>query len=145
MKASYPMKVQVIRSKKQPPRFYVNLQLPLAAALGIEGGEEVHWQLLHRTDLRLRRPNAGPADEGKNTVERAFSVFSAKSNVDSAATSKGVSYRPITLPSALARMRHAPQSIVKQIAVGDHDENGPENRGFAAGSNVKIRPSGRQG
>jgi hypothetical protein len=68
MKASYPMKVQVIRSKKQPPRFYVNLPLPLAAALGIEGGEEVHWQLLHRTELRLRRPNAGPADEGKNTV-----------------------------------------------------------------------------
>ncbi len=62
MKANYPMKVQVIRSKKQPPRYYVNIPVPLAAALGIEGGEEVHWQLLNRTDLRLKRPNARPAE-----------------------------------------------------------------------------------
>ena len=49
------MKVQVIRSKKQPPRFYVNIPLPLAAALDLEAGEDVQWQLLERTDLRLRR------------------------------------------------------------------------------------------
>ena len=66
MQANYPMKVQVIRSKKQPPRFYVNIPLPLAAALGIEGGEEVHWQLLNRTDLRLKRPTARPADSDKS-------------------------------------------------------------------------------
>jgi hypothetical protein len=59
------MKVQVIRSKKQPPRFYVNIPLPLAAALDLEAGEEVQWQLLDRTDLRLRRmaptkPSLGP-------------------------------------------------------------------------------------
>jgi hypothetical protein len=55
MQAEYVMKVQVIRSKKQPPRFYVNIPLPLAAALDLEAGEEVQWQLLNRTDLRLRR------------------------------------------------------------------------------------------
>ncbi len=67
MQANYPMKVQVIRSKKQPPRFYVNIPLPLAAALGIEGGEEVHWQLLNRTDLRLKRPTAQPVDSDKSS------------------------------------------------------------------------------
>ena len=55
MQAKYVMKVQVIRSKKQPPRFYVNIPLPLAAALDLEAGEEVQWQLLARSDLRLRR------------------------------------------------------------------------------------------
>ena len=55
MQAEYVMKVQVIRSKKQPPRFYVNIPLPLAAALDLEAGESVQWQLLERTDLRLRR------------------------------------------------------------------------------------------
>lgn len=55
MQAQYIMKVQVIRSQKQPPRFYVNIPLPLAAALELEAGEAVQWQLLERTDLRLRR------------------------------------------------------------------------------------------
>ena len=58
MQAQYIMKVQVIRSKRQPPRFYVNIPLPLAAALDLEAGEEVQWQLLERTDLRLRRLQA---------------------------------------------------------------------------------------
>jgi hypothetical protein len=58
MQAEYVMKVQVIRSKKQPPRFYVNIPLPLAAALDLEAGEAVQWQLLERTDLRLRRLTA---------------------------------------------------------------------------------------
>ena len=53
--AEYRMNVQVIRSKKQPPRFYVNIPLPIAAALDLAAGEEVQWQLLGRTDLRLRR------------------------------------------------------------------------------------------
>jgi hypothetical protein len=58
MQAEYPMKVQVIRSKGQAPRFYVNIPLPLAAALDLEAGERVHWQLLGRSDLRLRRSTA---------------------------------------------------------------------------------------
>jgi hypothetical protein len=67
MQAEYVMKVQVIRSKRQPPRFYVNIPLPLAAALDLEAGEAVQWQLLERTDLRLRRlASKKPARRGKN-------------------------------------------------------------------------------
>jgi len=58
------MKVQVIRSKKQPPRFYVNIPLPVAAALEIQGGEEVQWQLLGRNDLRLVRRAPNPRKPG---------------------------------------------------------------------------------
>ena len=54
------MKVQVIRSKRRPPRFFINLPLPLAAALDLEAGEQVQWQLLDRSDLRLKRLTAPP-------------------------------------------------------------------------------------
>ena len=63
MQAEYAMKVQAIRSKKQAPRFYVNIPLPLAAALDLAAGEQVQWQLLGRSDLRLRRlaaPSSSP-------------------------------------------------------------------------------------
>lgn len=55
MQAKYSIKVQAIRSRKQAPRFYVNIPLPLAAALDVEAGEEVQWQLLGRSELRLVR------------------------------------------------------------------------------------------
>jgi len=61
MQAEYVMKVQVIRSQRRPPRFFVNVPLPLAAALDLAAGEEVQWQLLDRSDLRLRRLAATPA------------------------------------------------------------------------------------
>ena len=61
MQAEYVMKVQVIRSKRRPPRFFVNMPLPLAAALDLEAGEEVQWQLLGRSDLRLHRLAASVA------------------------------------------------------------------------------------
>ena len=63
MQAEYVMRVQVIRSKGQAPRFFVNLPIPLAAALDIQAGEEVQWQLVGRSDLRLLRlaaPSAKP-------------------------------------------------------------------------------------
>lgn len=53
--AKYPQKIQVIRSKKQKPRPYVFIPVPLAAAMGIEGGEEVEWELLSRNELHLVR------------------------------------------------------------------------------------------
>ena len=65
MQAEYALKVQVIRSKQRPPRFYVNIPLPLAAALDLEAGEQVHWQLLGRLDLRLRRFSRSAARGGK--------------------------------------------------------------------------------
>jgi len=61
MQAEYVMKVQVIRSKQRPPRFFVNVPLPLAAALDLAAGERVQWQLLARSDLRLLRLAAPPA------------------------------------------------------------------------------------
>lgn len=61
MQAKYVMRVQVIRSKGQAPRFFVNLPIPLAAALDIQAGEEVQWQLVGRSDLRLIRLAPPPA------------------------------------------------------------------------------------
>jgi hypothetical protein len=55
MQANYLIKVQVIRSRRQAPRFYVNFPLPLAAALDLKPGEMVQWQLLGRGELRLLR------------------------------------------------------------------------------------------
>ena len=58
--ASYPLRVQAIRSSGQNVRFYVYLPMPLAAALGIEGGEEVSWELLDRRELHLVRASPPP-------------------------------------------------------------------------------------
>lgn len=55
-KAVYPLKIQAIRSKGQNVRLYVYLPMPLAAAIGIEGGEAVQWELLDRAELHLVRP-----------------------------------------------------------------------------------------
>jgi hypothetical protein len=60
MQAKYSIKVQAIRSKKQAPRFYVNFPLPLAAAIGLEAGEQVEWELMDRGELHLVRPQAPP-------------------------------------------------------------------------------------
>lgn len=54
-KAVYPLKIQAIRSKGQNVRFYVYLPMPLAAAIGLEGGEDVQWELLDRAELHLVR------------------------------------------------------------------------------------------
>jgi hypothetical protein len=68
VQAEYPIKVQVIRSQKQSPRFYVNIPLPLAAALELEGGEEVQWILLGRQELQLRRH--APASAKKRAAKK---------------------------------------------------------------------------
>ena len=41
---------------------------PMVQVRGLKMHFPIYSGLLHRTDLRLRRPNAGPADEGKSTV-----------------------------------------------------------------------------
>jgi len=55
MQAEYEMKVQVIRSRGRATRLFVNIPMPLAAALDMAAGERVRWQLLARNDLRLIR------------------------------------------------------------------------------------------
>jgi hypothetical protein len=57
MQTSYPLRVQAIRSRGQNPRLYVSFPLALAAAIGLEPGEEVQWELLDRGELHLVRPN----------------------------------------------------------------------------------------
>lgn len=54
----YSLKVQAIRPKGQTPKLYVYFPIPLAAAIGLEPGEEVEWELLDRGELHLVRPNA---------------------------------------------------------------------------------------
>ena len=58
MSTSYPLRVQAIRSRGQNPRLYVSFPLALAAAIGLEAGEQVQWELLDRRELHLVRPNA---------------------------------------------------------------------------------------
>jgi hypothetical protein len=61
MQTKYRLKIQAIRSKGQQARLYVYFPLPLAAAIGLEAGEEVQWELLERGELHLLRPQAPPA------------------------------------------------------------------------------------
>jgi hypothetical protein len=56
MQTTYPLRVQAIRSRGQNPRLYVSFPLALAAAIGLEAGEEVQWELLDRRELHLLRP-----------------------------------------------------------------------------------------
>jgi hypothetical protein len=55
MSTKYELKVQAIRSKGQQARLYVYFPLPLAAAIGLEAGETVQWELLDRGELHLVR------------------------------------------------------------------------------------------
>jgi hypothetical protein len=55
MQAQYPVKVQAIRSKGRTDRFYVFIPLPLAAAIGLEAGEEFQWSLTDRNTLAVQR------------------------------------------------------------------------------------------
>ena len=55
METSYPIKIQAIRSKGQAQRFYAGIPQALAAAIGLEAGESVQWELLDRGELHLIR------------------------------------------------------------------------------------------
>jgi hypothetical protein len=57
---NYSLKVQAIRPKGQKPKLYVYFPIPLAAAIGLEPGEEVQWELLDRGELHLVRKNIPP-------------------------------------------------------------------------------------
>lgn len=60
MQAEFEMKVQVIQSQGRATRLFVNVPLPLAAALDLQAGERVRWQLLARSELRLIRLEPPP-------------------------------------------------------------------------------------
>jgi hypothetical protein len=65
MQAEYPITVQAIRSKGQKARFYVYVPLPLAAAIGLEPGEEVQWTLLDRNTLQMKRHRPAPLKKAR--------------------------------------------------------------------------------
>jgi len=64
----YSLKVQAIRSKGQTPKLYVYFPIPLAAAIGLEPGEEVEWELLSRGELHLVRRQV-PAPRARARAE----------------------------------------------------------------------------
>ena len=74
MQAQYPVKVQAIRSKGRTDRFYVFIPLPLAAAIGLEAGEEFQWSLSNRDTLAVRRlaptPTARPGAAARKKLSR---------------------------------------------------------------------------
>jgi antitoxin component of MazEF toxin-antitoxin module len=57
---TYPLKVQAIRSQGQQPRLYVSFPQALAAAIGLNPGDQVQWELLDRSELHLVRLETPP-------------------------------------------------------------------------------------
>ena len=68
MSVKYPIKVQVIRTKGKKERLYVGIPSAIAAAIGMEGGEDIEWELLDRGELHLVRKNV---PEPSGTVKKA--------------------------------------------------------------------------
>jgi hypothetical protein len=60
MQTTYPLNVQAIRSKGKQPRLFVTFPLALAAAIGLNPGEQVQWELLERGELHLVRLQGPP-------------------------------------------------------------------------------------
>src|SRR4029077_18755022 len=71
MQTKYPLKIQAIRSKNQQARLYVYFPLPLAAAIGLEPGEEVQWELLDRGELHLGRNQPPQVQATQRATQRA--------------------------------------------------------------------------
>ena len=69
MQTTYPLKIQAIRSKGQQPRLYVSFPLALAAAIGLEPGETVQWELLDRAELHLLRTKAPSAQTRRRAAK----------------------------------------------------------------------------
>lgn len=65
----YSLKVQAIRPKGQTPKLYVYFPIPLAAAIGLEPGEEVQWELLDRGELHLVRKKV-PSPKARERAQR---------------------------------------------------------------------------
>jgi hypothetical protein len=62
----YLTKIQTIRRKKGISQCYVNLPLPLAAAIDIEPGEIVEWKVDNRYKLWLVRQHPKPKTRKKS-------------------------------------------------------------------------------
>jgi hypothetical protein len=71
MQAIYPLKIQAIRSKGQQARLYVYFPLPLAAAIGLQAGEEVQWELLDCANYIWFEPSCLSSKPLKGQVKAA--------------------------------------------------------------------------
>jgi hypothetical protein len=63
---NYPTKIQAIRRQKAVSQCYVNLPLPLAAAIDIQPGEIVEWKVDTRYKLWLIRKQPKPKKRKKS-------------------------------------------------------------------------------
>jgi hypothetical protein len=70
MQTTYPLKVQAIRSKGQQPRLYVSFPLAVAAAIGLNPGDEVQWELLDRRELHLVRLKTRPPTTKRRATKK---------------------------------------------------------------------------
>ena len=70
MQTTYPLKIQEMRSKGKQPRFYVSFPLALAAAISLEGGETVQWELLDRGELHLVRIKVPKPSTGRRALTK---------------------------------------------------------------------------
>lgn len=70
MQTTYPLRVQAIRSKGQQPRLYISLPGALAAAIGLEPGELVQWELLDRGELHLVRQSTPPPTTHRKAAKK---------------------------------------------------------------------------
>ena len=67
---TYPLKIQAIRSQGQQPRLYVSFPLALAAAIGLNPGDQVQWELLDRDELHLLRLTTPPPTAKRQTRKK---------------------------------------------------------------------------
>jgi len=70
MPTPYPLKVQAFRPQGTTPRLYVYFPIPLAAAIGLEAGESVQWELLDRGQLHLVRLDPPLPSTKKRALKR---------------------------------------------------------------------------
>jgi len=70
----YPLKIQAIRAKGRKPTLYVYVPIPLAAAIDLQPGEEVQWELLDRTELHLVRTNPAPPRTRRRAAKQSHAV-----------------------------------------------------------------------
>jgi hypothetical protein len=69
METIYPIKIQAICSKGRAERFYAGIPQALAAAIGLQAGETVQWELLDRGELHLIRCQTPPPTARRRAVK----------------------------------------------------------------------------
>lgn len=72
-RSSYPLKVQAICSQGKAPRLYVTFPLAVAAAIGLNHGDQVQWELLDRNELHLVRLEPAPPTTKQRATRKAAS------------------------------------------------------------------------